>query len=280
MCDGFETGFNMKYDLAKKLPTPIPNYSTRLLWFVTVFFVCNTIFAQTSDTSLFVGEIPAKASPKFKVADIAVPALMVTYGAVSLNNRTLKKWDSQIKTGLYRKHLLTHASFDDYLQFAPTVAVFGMKIAGVKSCNRLWDMITVCALSNLLETGIVHSLKNVSSRVRPDGSANNSFPSGHTAMAFAAAEFLRMEYGHKSVWFSIGGYTAATMVGVGRILNNRHWLSDVVAGAGIGILSTKIVYLAYPSLQKIFRKKNTGNLKPVFYSSYKNNAFCLNVVCD
>jgi membrane-associated phospholipid phosphatase len=47
----------------------------------------------------------------------------------------------------------------------------------------------------------------------------------------------------------------ASLIGIARVYNNRHWVSDVVAGAGIGILSTKIVYLTYPCLQKTFGKK-------------------------
>ena len=46
-----------------------------------------------------------------------------------------------------------------------------------------------------------------------------------------------------SPWISVGGYVVATTVGVSRILNNRHWISDVLAGAGIGILSVEFGYL-------------------------------------
>jgi membrane-associated phospholipid phosphatase len=136
-------------------------------------------------------------------------------------------------------------------------------------------MTILCALSNLLETGIVHALKNTTSRMRPDGSSKNSFPSGHTASAFVAAEFLHQEYKDKSVWISISGYTVATLTGALRILNNRHWLSDVVAGAGIGILSVKTVYWTYPSLQKIWSKKDSQNLQSFIFPSFNNGFLCL-----
>ncbi len=111
-------------------------------------------------------------------------------------------------------------------------------------------MTFIYAFSGVLTAGVVETTKTLTGRERPDGSAKNSFPSGHTATAFSAAEFLHQEFGHHSIWISIGGYTVATMVGASRIFNDRHWLSDVVAGAGIGILSTKAIYWIYPYLQK------------------------------
>ena len=70
----------------------------------------------------------------------------------------------------------------------------------------------------------------------------NSFPSGHTYMAFAGAELLRKEYGSDYPWRAIAGYTIATLVGLMRVRNNRHWVGDVLAGAGLGILTTDLVY--------------------------------------
>ncbi|HAO64286.1 MAG TPA: phosphatidic acid phosphatase, partial [Porphyromonadaceae bacterium] len=63
--------------------------------------------------------------------------------------------------------------------------------------------------------------------------------------AFVAATILHKEYGMtRSPWFSVGGYALATATGVMRVLNNRHWISDVMAGAGIGIISTELGYFA------------------------------------
>jgi membrane-associated phospholipid phosphatase len=73
-----------------------------------------------------------------------------------------------------------------------------------------------------------------------------------------AAEFLHQEYGDKSLWISTADYGMATLVGVSRVYRNRHWVSDVVAGAGVGILSTKIIYWLYPSINPV--PANTGGL--------------------
>jgi hypothetical protein len=250
------------------------------LWFVSIIFIYSKIDAQTTDTLFSFRQISTPKSQACRITSIGIPALMITYGTVSLNKgRILEKWDKHIKTVLHEKRYIINTSLDSYLQFVPSVAAFGMKAAGVKSTHKLQDMTVLFVLSNLIETGIVQTIKTASSRMRPDESTNNSFPSGHTATAFVAAEFLHQEYGHKSIWISVGGYTVATLVGVGRMLNNRHWFSDVVAGAGIGILSVKAIYWAYPSLQKIFHKKDKKEakiLQSFFYPSYKNGAFCLN----
>ena len=124
--------------------------------------------------------------------------------------------------------------------------------------------------------GAVTPTKKLTHRTRPDSSTDNSFPSGHTATAFVAAEFLHQEYGEKSVWISVGGYTMATLIGVSRVFNNRHWVSDVVAGGGIGILSTKAVYWLYPHLRKIVVKDNTAVLFPTYQNGNFGVYFALN----
>jgi len=106
----------------------------------------------------------------------------------------------------------------------------------------------------VISSATVLSLKNICKVERPDGSGNNSFPSGHTTTAFAAAEFLRMEYKDVSPWYGIAGYITATATGVLRLYNNKHWVNDIVAGAGFGILSTKLAYWIYPSIKRIFFK--------------------------
>ena len=115
----------------------------------------------------------------------------------------------------------------------------------------------------------VLSLKSITKVERPDGSGNNSFPSGHTATAFAGAEFLWQEYKDVSVWYGISGYIVAVGTGAFRIYNDKHWLTDVAAGAGIGILSTKVAYWINPWIQdKIFKSKEKNSMSTIapFYN--------------
>ncbi|WP_251040589.1 MULTISPECIES: phosphatase PAP2 family protein [Chryseobacterium] len=144
------------------------------------------------------------------------------------------------------------ATFDDYLQYAPAATVYGLKIAGVKGRNNIGRATLSYATSIAIMGIIVNSIKYTSKVERPDGSAKNSFPSGHAAMAFTNASFLHKEYGIVNPAYSIGGYSAATLTGLGRNLNNRHWMPDILAGAGIGIISTE---LGYFFIDKIYKNK-------------------------
>lgn len=141
---------------------------------------------------------------------------------------------------------------DDYLQYAPAAVMLGMKALGVKGRSSWGRMIVSDAFSSLFMGSAVNTLKRTTHVMRPDGSNDRSFPSGHTATAFMTATMLAKEYGHKSPWIGIGAYTAASATGLMRMANNKHWLSDVLTGAGIGILSTE---LGYYLADLIFKEK-------------------------
>ena len=98
-----------------------------------------------------------------------------------------------------------------------------------------------------------------------DAQHDYSFPSGHTATAFMGAEFLRKEYWDVSPWIGVAGYAVAAGTGFFRMYNNRHWLTDVLTGAGIGILSTQAAYWLYPTITKTFFRKRYKN---IFISPY------------
>ena len=131
---------------------------------------------------------------------------------------------------------------DDYMQLAPAAVMLGLKAAGVKGRSSWGRMLVSDAFAAALMAGVVNTLKTTTHVMRPDGSDNHSFPSGHTATAFMTATMLSKEYGHNFPWISIGAYTTATATGLMRMANNKHWLSDVLTGAGIGILSTEVGY--------------------------------------
>lgn len=150
----------------------------------------------------------------------------------------------------YLPHFRRHA--DDYLQYLPAAVMLGMKIGGVEGRSSWGRMLASDALSALLMGSVVYSLKKTTHVMRPDGSNNHSFPSGHTATAFMTATMLTKEYGHKSPWIGIGAYSVATATGLMRMANNKHWLSDVLTGAGVGILSTE---LGYYLADLIFKEK-------------------------
>jgi hypothetical protein len=121
--------------------------------------------------------------------------------------------------------------------------MYALKVAGVDSHYAWPRMITSNAFSALIMAGVVNTIKHTVKEQRPDGSNYHSFPSGHSATAFMGATMLHYEYGlTRSPWYSVAGYTLATATGISRIVNNKHWLSDVMVGAGIGIMSAEVGY--------------------------------------
>jgi hypothetical protein len=135
-----------------------------------------------------------------------------------------------------------HTSFDDYVAYAAYPMVYGFDWAGIKATTDFKNRTAILCKAEVLVVASVYALKYGNKELRPDGSDDHSFPSGHTAQAFLGAVFLQKELGKKSIVFPIIGYTMATTVGVMRVLNNEHYLGDVLVGAGIGMLGGHIAY--------------------------------------
>ena len=94
------------------------------------------------------------------------------------------------------------------------------------------------AVALTVTSGAVWILKYTTHRERPDGSNYYSFPSGHTAVAFAAASVIDKRYGGLAGW---GSYAAAALAGEARVADNHHYFSDVVAGAVLGTVIGHLV---------------------------------------
>ena len=152
------------------------------------------------------------------------------------------------------KHsLLTHfkTSIDDYTQYFGPALTLGLKLGGMEGRSDWPRFFASAAMGYGIMALLVNTIKYTAKEMRPDGSSANSWPSGHTATSFVGATILHKEYGlTRSPWFSVAGYGIATATGVMRVLNNRHWVSDVLSGAGIGILSGELAY----ALSDIFFK--------------------------
>eukprot|EP01132_Coremiostelium_polycephalum_P019904 gene19904-23665_t len=203
------------------------------------------------------------------ITGIIVPATALAYGFVKLNNSALTKLDEKARQEFYAQHPHRKFTIDDYLQFAPGAAVFTLNAMGIKGKNSLTDQGGVYLVSNIILNATCQSLKRITAVTRPNG-APNSFPSGHAAEAFASAEFLRQEYNEISPWYTVSGYSAAVLVGYLRMYNNKHWLSDVISGAGLGILSTQTSYWLYPKIKNLFSDRSKNNT--IILPSYNHGA--------
>jgi membrane-associated phospholipid phosphatase len=212
------------------------------------------------DTNLFRTRPAAVKDYRPTVAGMTVPILLISYGFFALKNPTLQSLNHSTKAELREDHPNFSTHIDNYLEYTPALGVYALNLAGIHGEHNFRDRTMILGISTLLMSSTVGILKNSTHVLRPDGSTYNSFPSGHTATSFMGAEFMRMEYKDVSPWYGVAGYAVAATTGALRMYNNRHWLSDVVTGAGIGILSTKAAYFLYPKLQKVFSPKSSMNV--------------------
>ena len=106
-----------------------------------------------------------------------------------------------------------------------------------------WPRFAVNTIASVgVAYGVKTALKSMVKEERPDHSDNQSFPSGHATMAFAAARSIDKEFRSESIWIPIAGYAAATAVGVERVASDRHHWYDVVAGAALGVCSAELTW--------------------------------------
>ena len=228
-------------------------YKTISLVFLFVFLGAQ---AQQNDSITKVDSTSQQL--KFNYKQLIIPGVLIGYGVIGLESDQLLSFNSQIKNEV-TEDIDKKITIDDFSQYAPAASVYALNAFGVKGKNNMRDRSVIFVTSYVIMASTVLGLKSISHVERPDGSSKNSFPSGHTATAFAGAEFLWQEYKDKSIWYGIAGYAVATGTGLFRIYNNRHWLTDVAAGAGIGILSTKIAYWINPYITKKLFKSSSEN---------------------
>jgi len=201
-----------------------------------------------------------------------VPAAMFTIGTITLlaePHCLLSKYTIHDK--ILDMFPGVNTPIDNYLQYAPLAAVYGLKAAGVKSRSDFINQVVITAKAELLMTVIVRGMKPWIASERPTGGLN-SMPSGHTAQAFVSATILDMEYRDTSPWISVAGYAVATTTGMLRMINNQHWISDVLVGAGIGILSTKVVYYTH---RYRWGKKSNMVILPAIYKNGGGISFAM-----
>lgn len=201
---------------------------------------------------------------------LILPISFFMIGAWGTRNNWLRSTNHNVKNRLsvLRKNAYFHA--DDYIQYLPVAAHIGLGMAGVESKHTLKERTIITATSYLAMGIMVNGLKLAVNEMRPDFSKRNSFPSGHTATAFMGAELVRLEYGNG---YGTGAYAIATGIAFLRLYNNRHWLNDVIAGAGIGILSAHIGHCMLPITRKLFeRSKRKSSVVAVILPTYSRQS--------
>ena len=203
---------------------------------------------------------------RFRATQLIVPGALFTVGALGIGeNAPLARLNQSIKSGVAQLSNGNREHFDDYMQYAPIATYLALCLPPpIKSKHTVGERVAVATVAYGSMAILTNSLKFTVREMRPDGSRRNSFPSGHTAVAFTGAELIRSEYG-----WGLGtvAYVSATAVAFMRIYNNRHWFNDVLAGAAIGIVSARIGYWLLPLSRKIFNMKPNQTLvaAPAYY---------------
>ncbi|SDL11791.1 lipid A 1-phosphatase [Sphingobacterium mizutaii] len=213
---------------------------------------------------------------KLDYRQLIAPAVFIGFGVASLTNESLKELNSSTRYEIY-EHQPDHIQLDNYTQYAPALLVYGLNATGIKGKHNLRDRTIIYLTSQMFNAAMVLPLKHIIHEERPDGSNNLSFPSGHTSTAFSSAQFMFREYKDSNIWLGISGYSFALFTGVYRTINNRHWVGDVVAGAGFGILSTELAYWSYPVINRLLTKKDTqiaSMIMPYYQNKTIGLSFC------
>lgn len=237
----------------------------RLLFFflAALFLSGNAAQAQPSPASLVEPDVAGLSLPadsgrrqipilsyKFKPTSLILPASLIAVGAVGT------AIDGMNDFHLFRrKESVKQIHIDDYMEWGMLGWVFVADLMGKEKHN--WaDQLCLVVLAEGMNAVMTRTLKHAVGETRPDGRPY-SFPSGHTANAFLGAHLAYKELKDSSPVAAYSGYVLAAFVAGSRLYNNRHWVADVVAGAGFGILSVELAYLAYfPVRNAIARKIN------------------------
>ena len=173
-----------------------------------------------------------------------VPAVLIGYGISTINGHGFYS-SYDVRNDI--NHVFgpgRHTHVDDFLQFAPYFELGGVLLAGIESRDDRVNLGLVILKSEAIMLASVYTVKVLTNIDRPDGTPT-AFPSGHTAQAFLAASIVHTELRDKSPWYGVGAYTIATSVAALRMINDKHWQSDVFAGAGFGIISAHLAYLSH-----------------------------------
>jgi membrane-associated phospholipid phosphatase len=184
-----------------------------------------------------------KAQPVDTSADIryktnyTLPIAILGAGLI-LNNNGIK---TDVHTWVRNRWDISNSQLDDYLQHMPSVTMYALDMITKKPVKEVERQTRHLITSQLINLGATHLLKRITKEKRPSG-GSHSFPSGHTSYAFAGAAVLWYTWKDENPWIAWSGYLPATITAVFRMIRDKHWISDVVFGAGLGILSAHMSY--------------------------------------
>ena len=199
---------------------------------------------QTSDSQ------QSDTRPYLKPSGLIVPAALLIYGGLKPVINGIPKLDDRIWTHMQNYYPDFHTNAADYLMWVPSASVYAMHAFHVKTQHTFKEHLILDVGSVLVTGGLGFGMRQISKHIETYTTHNTEFPSGHAANAFRGAEIVHQELKYSHPVLSYTGYVVATGVGLLRIYNKDHLLSEVLAGAGLGILSTKLTYWVFGKVKE------------------------------
>jgi len=235
---------------------------------MTKFFISISLFLALFSYNIGYSQtdsIPATKNTFFKKSIVPLSlvgaGIYVNFAGGSLGKVSLQ---NHIQSGLN-----FHTKADNFLQFSPLAILATADAFGLKTANNIRVQAKNIVIITAVNYVLVQSIKDITNVTRPNGS-KHSFPSGHTSNVFALAGILHHELKGSHPFLSYTGYVLATTTGVFRVLNNKHWVSDVLVGAGLGMMVTDVFY-KIQSKSKSYKKQK--KITSIFVPTFKDKSF-------
>ena len=206
----------------------------------------------------------------FRAGQLVMPGTLVVAGTAGLFS-PVSEWKVDVRDRV-REYALERTAADDYIQYVPVAMAVAGDWIGAEAQHDFLDRVVLVGTSYVMMAAVVNGLKYTVVSVRPgkydevylQNNPNNltsqnapktfnSFPSGHAATAFMGAELVRLEYGAESPWIGVAAYAVASGTSIMRVWNEKHWFTDVLAGAGMGMLSARVGWWLLPGVSRVAR---------------------------
>ncbi len=221
-------------------------FASLILLFMIRKFITICLLSLLSQTQLFAQNLSTPYD--FKPQQLILPAALLAAASTTFYISEVEQFDHYLESEIGTRFGALH--YDDYMQFATIATMWALDACNIPSRHEFREQSTILMTATLSTLAMMYSGKYLIKRARPGNLEHNSFPSGHTSMAFVGAELLRLEFWDYSPWIGVAGYAFAFTTAYMRIYNNRHYLTDTIAGAGVGILGAKIGYWCAPAINK------------------------------
>ena len=206
-------------------------------------------WAQVDSLTLAQPVETSRSVTDFRPKQLIAPAALIALGTWGLAENSPIDLLGQKARDNINKDWNT-CKFDNAIQYVPSAVHALLGLTGVKSKHNFRDRLIASATAHVLMVGVTRGVKHFVDEQRPDSDGKKSFFSGHTATVFTGAELMRIEYG----WgYGSAAYAVAATTAFMRVYNKRHWVGDVLAGAGVGILCADAGYWMLPVWKRLFR---------------------------